>query len=331
MRSYVILLNWNGWKDTIECLESIFRLSYPDFRVVVCDNASSDGSLEKIKTWARGDLPAEYAHPRLRRFSSPPIPKPVPYLELSREQARLGASGHEAPLVLIPTGANLGFAGGNNVGLRYALGDPNCNFVWLLNNDTVVEPDALSALVAKALTDSRIGAVASVCYYADAPSEVQAWAGARVNLLIGFVRNSTKPHRDDWFHSLYGASILISRPVLLEIGLLDEGFFLCWEETEFCIRLRKRGWRLAAAPSSRVLHKVSASTGGDRLIVDRYSTASGLRILRLHSAVPHLAMFLYLSMRFVRRLLRFQLAPCRSVWAGVQDYRQMLPVVPKIR
>jgi GT2 family glycosyltransferase len=330
MCTYVILLNWNGWKDTIECLESVFRLDDPDFHVVVCDNASEDGSLEKIKQWARGEVIAQFPIAQSSGFTATPIAKPVPYLELDRTQTG-SATRHDNRFVLIQTGANLGFAGGNNVGIRYALRDPDCKFIWLLNNDTVVESNALSELIAKARTDPRIGAVGSVCRYADAPSIVQAWAGARVNLWIGFARNSTVPRPDNWFHALYGASMLLPREAILQTGLLDEGFFFGWEETEFCIRLRKGGWRLAAAPDSRVLHKVSASIGANSPVIDRYFTASGLRILRLHSPVPHLAMTSFLVMRLLRRLLRANLSQCASVWRGLRDYRHTLPITPGIQ
>jgi hypothetical protein len=80
-----------------------------------------------------------------------------------------------------------------------------------------------------------------------------------------------------------------------------------------------------------VLHKVNASTGGNRLVLDRHQTASGLRLLRLHSPAPHLASLVFLTVRFTRRLLRLQFARCRSVWAGIQDYRQMLPMSSRIR
>ena len=274
-----IVLNWNGWQNTLECLDALKQCSYPEFAIIVVDNGSTDDSIARIRA----------AHPDIR---------------------------------MLETGKNLGFAGGNNVGIRYALAH-NSDYVWLLNNDTRPAPDALSALLAKALADKRIGAVASVTYYADSPSRVEAWAGARINLWIGYGRNSTMPHTDDWFHSLNGASMLIARPALEDAGLLDEGFFLYWEDTEFCLRLRKRGWRLAAAPESRVLHKVNASTGGNRIVLDRYQTASGLRLLRLHSPSPRLASSLFLSIRFARRLLRLQFARCRSVWLGIQDYGRM--------
>lgn len=275
------MLNWNGWSDTIECLEALQQNTYTPLTVIVVDNGSTDDSVSKIRA----------AHPEV---------------------------------ALLESGKNLGFAGGNNIGIRYALA-LGAKYVWLLNNDTKPAPDALAALVTKALTDRHIGAVASVCYYADAPSVVQAWAGTRVNLWVGYVRNSTQPHEDEWFEALYGASLLIAGDALRDAGLLDQVFFLYWEETEFCLRLRKRGWRIAAAPDSKILHKVNASTQGDKLVLDRYFTASGLRILSLHSPVPHLAMFSFVVIRFARRILRLELSRCRSVWSGVRDYYNASP------
>ena len=282
-----IILNWNGWRDTLECLDALKDCTYPQLTVIVVDNGSSDDSVARIRA----------AHP---------------------------------DVLLLESGSNLGFAGGNNIGIRYGLAH-GADYLWLLNNDTKPAPDALSALVAKALTDKHIGAVASICYYADSPSTVQAWAGSRVNLWIGYGRITTQPHSDDWFHTLNGTSMLVARIAIEDAGLLDQGFFLYWEDTEFCLRLRKKGWRIAAAPDSRVLHKVNASTGGNGLILDRHHTASGLRILQLHSPAPRLASFLFLMLRFARRLGRLQFSRCKSVWAGVQDYRQTAPLSPRIR
>jgi GT2 family glycosyltransferase len=125
--------------------------------------------------------------------------------------------------------------------------------------------------------------------------------------------------------------MLVSSAAIGDVGLLDEGFFLYWEDTEFCLRLRKNGWRIASAPASRVLHKVNASTGGNGVILDRYETASVLRILQLHSPAPKLASIIFLLVRFTRRLMRFQFARCKSVYRGIQDYRRMLPVTPITR
>jgi GT2 family glycosyltransferase len=282
-----VILNWNGWKDTIGCLAALESCSYEGFSIVVVDNGSTDESVMRIRE----------AYPNVR---------------------------------LIESGKNLGFSGGNNIGLRYAL-SVEADYVWLLNNDTEPFSDALSELVAKARTDEHLGAVSSICFYMEEPRQIQVWAGTRVNLWIGFTRNSTLQRSDDWFDALYGASLLLKVEALEDTGLLDEGFFLYWEETELCLRLRKRGWKLAAAPGSRVLHKVSASTNGDRRLLDRYFTASGLRILRLHSPVPFLSMVIFIAVRFVKRLARLQFSQARSVRMGIRDYCAQRPVIQKIR
>jgi hypothetical protein len=271
-----VVLNWNRWVDTIQCLNALKECIYPQLSLIIVDNGSTDDSVARIRS----------AHP---------------------------------DVLVLESGTNLGFAGGNNIGIRYALMH-GADYVWLLNNDTKPASDAVSALVAKALSDERLGAVASICYFADAPSVVQAWAGSRVNLWIGYGRLCTEPHDDDWLHSLNGTSMLIARTALRDVGLLDEGFFLYWEDTDFSLRLRKKGWRIAAAPESRVLHKVSASTARNKLLLDRYHTASGLRLLRLHSPAPVLSSLIFLAIRFARRIVRFEFSRCRSVLEGILDY-----------
>src|SRR5271170_2058279 len=144
---YVILLNWNGWRDTIECLESVFRLDHQRITVILCDNASSDKSMEKIEDWASGRIAASCSSADLARLVLPPIPKPISCDYVRTSRAGTASPSPDVRLVLIQTGANLGFAGGNNVGIRYALSRDDCDYVWLLNNDTVVEPNSLSAML----------------------------------------------------------------------------------------------------------------------------------------------------------------------------------------
>src|SRR3981081_193336 len=139
---YVVLLKWKGWKDTIECLESVLRLSYPRYTVIVCDNASSDGSMEKIQGWAKGFVATSCDSPDLARLTLPSIPKPLGFDYIFPSGAAGTSLSSGSRLLLIQTGANLGFAGGNNVGIRYALARGDCDYIWLLNNDTVVEPDS---------------------------------------------------------------------------------------------------------------------------------------------------------------------------------------------
>lgn len=112
---FILILNYNGWRDTVECLESAQRLTYPKYRIVVIDNGSTDGSMEKIKAWAAGELPVES-----KFFTYDPSTKPVRWIEYDRASAEAGglpeleAEIEALPLdrrvVLIQTGANLGYA-----------------------------------------------------------------------------------------------------------------------------------------------------------------------------------------------------------------------------
>ena len=130
----IILVNWNGWQDTIDCVRSCLALEGVEARIVVCDNASADGSVEKIAGWARGEMDVSSDPDSPVPLSRSRLPEGVAILD--RAQAESGDDGEGAQLVIIRTGANLGFAGGNNVGLRWALAR-EASHAWLLNNDTV--------------------------------------------------------------------------------------------------------------------------------------------------------------------------------------------------
>ncbi len=242
IRCSIIILNWNGWKDTIECLESLFQLDRPSFYVVVCDNASTDGSIEKIKEWARGEILAGVDNPDLSYLTFPPKPKPIPYLELTREEAEGRTVNVTTQLVLIQNGANLGFAGGCNVGIRYALRDASCRFFWLLNNDTVAESNALSSLLRLMQQRPEVGLCGSLNLSYFSPNKVQAQGGKTYRRWTARVRSepqftidelTSHPTSIDYVN---GASMLASRAFLEEIGLMDESYFLYFEELDWAMR-----------------------------------------------------------------------------------------------
>ena len=269
-KAYIIVLNWNGWRDTIECLESVFRLRYPDFRVVVCDNGSADGSIEQIKAWARGEISVGARNEDLAHLTVPPVPKPIPFEELSAESESKDSRSSSARLILIQTGSNLGFAGGNNVGLRYALAQESCDFFWLLNNDTVVDPNALSALVERMQQRPDVGMCGSTLLYYENPRLVQALGGSVYNRWIargghiGLGRNSDDLPSCDAVESrmkyVQGASMLVRREFLEQIGLMSEAYFLYFDEIDWATRARGK-YSLAYASQSVVYHKEGSAIG----------------------------------------------------------------------
>jgi hypothetical protein len=120
---------------------------------------------------------------------------------------------------------------------------------------------------------------------------------------------------------LNAASMLVRRTALEDVGLMDDRFFLYYEDADLCFRLRKNGWGLGVAPYARVLHKVNASTRKITGPTDRYFTSSAIRFMAEYSPVPWLSAFVFLSRRVLHRALAGRVKAVRNVWLGVQDYR----------
>jgi len=277
----VIVLNWNRWRDTIENLESVLRLDYPNLAVIVCDNDSTDGSVEKIEAWAKGEMAAPVAHAQMAAYTMPPLAKPVDFVRISCSEVD---HGHRSMprVTLIETGANLGYAGGNNVGLRYALNQGFAYF-WLLNDDTVVPPDALKPLVERLERDSHVGLCGSTLRYYAAPDVNQELGGCAYYPLLGMARRlgSDTPASDAIdaqaverrLGFVSGAAAFVSRPFLEDVGLMCEDYFLYCEEIDWATRARGR-YHLAYAPDSIVYHKKGASIGSKTLSRRRSADSS---------------------------------------------------------
>lgn len=266
MEFAILVVNWNGWKDTVECLESVFRLNQPCCRVVVCDNGSTDGSVDRIKEWARGQLVAPCANPELAYLVAPPVPKPIPFCEIGRARAESGKAPYDTRFVIINTGADLGYAGGNNVGMRYLLGDPDCQYFWIINNDVAVEPDALSSMLRIVKSDKTIGLCGSLnlAYYR--PQEVQMQGGLRYNWWTGRMavqppctieEARAHPERIDYIN---GASVLVSRAFVERVGFMDESYFMYFEELDW-IQRGKREFTIGYARDSVIYHKEGTALG----------------------------------------------------------------------
>lgn len=278
---YVILLNWNGWKDTCQCLESVLRSDYPNFHVIICDNQSTDGSMQRIKDWAEGKLLAdEKINEKLKSLVSPPIKKPLAYVQYTQAEAEEGGKSNDEkiPLVLIQNDSNAGYSGGNNIGIRYAM-KKNANYIWLLNNDTVIANTALKELVYRVQSGEKPGLVGALIYHASEPSKIQAYGGGKIMKVLGLDRFVYSPGVIDY---VSGTSLFIKREVIEQVGLLDEKFFFYWEDADYSRRVLKEGWKLGVACNAVVYHKFSASVGGQSLKSDLFKVSSLTRYFKKH-------------------------------------------------
>lgn len=283
----VVILNTNRREDTLACLASLRRSQYPNVYLIVLDNASTDGSPEAIR--------AQFPEVQLLSLTD-----------------------------------NRGYAGNNNVGVRAAL-ERGADWVLVLNEDTLLDPDCLGALVEQAESDTRIGIVGPLVYHANEPGVVQSaggrlgrfWLAEHIGQNETDMGQFTGPRDVEW---VSGCAIMLRRAVLEQIGLLDERFFYYWEETEWCLRARRAGWRIVHVPAAKLWHKGVQRDYRPGPSITYYGTRNQFLLLAKHHAPLHV--WFYAWTQTLRTLVSWSFRPrWRSMrphrdamWRGLRDF-----------
>jgi hypothetical protein len=226
----IIILNWNGWHDTVECLESLIKISYSNYKVKLIDNGSTDDSVKRIKDWTTGKTALE---------------KKIEIITLTE---------------------NLGFAAGNNQAIAKAL-EQRADYILLLNNDTVVESDFLGPLVETAVKEEAGVASPKIMFDAD-PSKIWFAGGDYMPILkkpfhrFYGQKDSGQVGGTVAVKWVSGCCMLIKREVIDRIGMLDPDYFNNYEDVDFCVRAGREGYKIIIVPKSKIYHKFAASLGG---------------------------------------------------------------------
>lgn len=250
-----VILNWNGGKDTVECLESLRRQTYKPMRLVVVDNGSEDDSISRIEAWATGHE-GDVTLVSYNRIEAESGGRDASEAELLKQSNGL-------QLVVVRAGENLGFAAGSNVGIRYAL-NVGWDYVFLLNNDTVVEPEAVSRLVGF-LTEHTdyVAATGQIRYFGRAViwncGGDLTWSGSRRYLFSEQPAESTPQEGWRQITFITGCAALIRTSVFARLGLLTERFFFGEEDYEFSRRLNRERLCVACCFDAVIHHKVGSS------------------------------------------------------------------------
>lgn len=255
---YVITLNWNGYSDTSELLDSLNQIKIPKIKIIVVDNNSSGNDVELLENNYR-----DYIH-------------------------------------LLKSNSNLGFAGGNNIGIKKAL-EYNPDYILLINNDTIVEPDFLSILLDKFNVDKKIGIVAPQINYYDEPKKVWS-AGGKISKFRGSgfaISNKLEneiTQTDRYVNFVSGCCMLIKKEVFQNVGVFDEKFFLYTEDTDFCYRVIKFGYKINLSPKAKIFHKVHTSSRANFASLPLYyTTRNRLYFSKKHFVQYYPLTFVYIS------------------------------------
>ncbi len=218
----IIILNWNGLEDTIKCIESLKKITYEDYKIIVVDNASEGNDVEELKS----------------RFND--------------------------YIYVIKNDRNYGYAEGNNIGIKFAL-ESGTDYILILNNDIVVDPYFLNALIEVSETETNVGIASPKTYYLSKPDTLFS-VGGKLNVYLGQHKMIGTNQKDSGkfdsiqeFDFVAGACMLIQKQVIEKVGLIPTEYFLQWEDIDYCYQMRKNGFRCLYVPKAKIWHKVGAS------------------------------------------------------------------------
>ena len=247
----IILVNYNGYDDTVECIKSIENSDYDNYKIILVDNGSKDKN--KI-------LNDNYIN--------------------------------NAADVIISE-ENLGFSGGNNLGIKYAQEKYDPEYYLLLNNDTVITKDTISNLKKGFDFDSKAGIITGKIYYFSEPKTIWA-AGGKFNFNTGIADQPELGKIDDGVQYentcevsfATGCTMLISKQVINTVGYLEESYFLYAEDTDYCCRVLNAGFKIIYVGKALIYHKVSASTGKQSNMQQYYMFRNNCYIIKKYCNKP---------------------------------------------
>jgi hypothetical protein len=288
----ILILNWNGGADTVACVRSV--LSFTDARITVLDNNSTDNSVPLMIAGLKDE-------------------------GILVKDIRPGEklTGIDGKLVLLRNSENIGFAGGNNLLMRQYLDNRDIKFFWLLNNDAVAAEGALAAMKRKMLGDQNNAFVGSVLLDYNDPQLIQCCG---VHYYPYFAVSKMLLKNEHWTETTarlipydkmdfqHGASLLVKKSCIADVGLMDENYFLYFEEHDWQHRTTEKGYKNALAADALVYHKGSVSTSSSKYLFFYYYNRSAMIFARKHNPffVRCCSVFLLLGVTLVRTKLNFK-------------------------
>lgn len=250
----VIVLCHNGVDLTLDCLATLYRQDYPLFDVTVVDNNSQDGTVEAVQS----------QYPQAQ---------------------------------IISTHANLGYASGNNLGVQAAL-DRGLDLCFLVNNDTLIFPSCISTLVNAVEDHSSAGIVGPMVHTWDNAGRISSAGGMinwryanAINVGAGEIDHAQYPARPVDF--INGCGIMVTRDAIQRAGMLDPKFFMYWEETDWCMRVHKAGFKILFEPKARMQHKATLLDTELGPTTIYYLTRNRLLFFNRHTRYPLKPLTLY--------------------------------------
>lgn len=282
---YICILMWNNSIDTIACIRSLQQLDFKNKRIVLIDNNSDKPYLDEVKN----DLNNTH----------------TTFFDVFVENGVFSNADNSMPIddnsvIILNNDRNAGYGSGNNIGINYSLAFADCEFIWILNNDTLLEHNALSEIVGYCKKNDDIAICGSKLIYYPSDNEVQGVAGKYHKWTVSTshikeVAPAILGTKAATFDYVIGASMLIKRHVFDKIETFDPKFFLYFEELDLCMRARNAGFNIGTCEASIVYHKESATIGDQRSYFSTFHFYRSLNIF-LKKHYPFFVPVMYIKM-----------------------------------
>lgn len=283
---YIILINYNGFKDTADCVDSIKESNMSaNIRIVIVDNASPDGSGERLKEKYKDDK----------------------------------------QITVLPQAENRGFSAGNNIGAEYACGE-GAEYIVFLNNDTVADKSFLDGIIDYYNSDRSIGMITGKILYYDQPKTIWYAGGVYNPKKAKAAHIGSEQPDDGQYDDIKeitfccGCYLLMSAENFKKIGPMPGAYFLYCEDLEYSLRAMRAGYKIIYYPESRIYHKVSASTGKASSVLQYYNTRNSLLFVKRNCrGIRRFYLYIYQIYRCCKRayINHYQ---TENVLSGFKDF-----------
>ncbi len=317
-KNYIIIVHYKGLRDTFTLLENLLNLDYQDFQVILVNNNPEENlakSLKNFITYKNWNLISE---------------------KIENNEFSFQIKEFKYPIILLNQEKNLGYAGGVNAGIKYALKSNDFSYLWILNNDLILAPDSLGELInfAERLKKEgkKVGIIGSKLFYYHSPQILQGVGGkynkyfALTKHIGGFEEDKEQYDKDDIkIDYVVGVSMFVSREFIEDVGLMDERYFLYFEDLDWSERAKRKGYELKYCWKSKVYHKEGGSIGssskGEKKskLADYYGIRN--RIIFTKKFYPQYQWSVYLSLLGVilNRIKRKQFDRIKLVFDAIKD------------
>lgn len=319
----IILVNYNTTKDTIECLESILKQTYVDLQVFIVDNSTEKASIDEFISWAKGEGESKI----LTSFPEYVLPiskKPLSFTYLTEKDLECSRSVIDEKVVFVKAKKNNGFASANNIALNYLKKIKGDAIYWLLNNDTVISKNATNSVVDFYLKNKSAGIIGtSLMEYSD-KLKIQAIGGLYNPLTtkLNIPTAESEFCKSKLIKYPNGASMIISRRFLDEVGGLSEEYFLYFEELDWVLKGMERGYKPVFLRDEIVYHKGGASTGKNSELADYYYLRGKMLLtLKFFKKYKPIVFSLLFFAFPINRILRGQLNRVKILFKVLKDIK----------